>query len=111
MQIAAFGGKHPDRGYRCSGERRYLGLISKKEAPEGASQGDLAAAAAVVVIVAAATAVVAAAAAVAAAEEDDYEDEDDPDAAVVIVAEHIITFPRARKNSVVCVRRGGLMTR
>lgn len=62
---------------------------------------DLAAAAAVVVA--------AAAAVVAAAAEEDYEDKDDPDAAIVI-AEHKMTFPRA-KNSVVCVRRGGLVTR
>ena len=64
---------------------------------------DLAAAAAVVVVAAAV------AAAIAAAAEDDYEDKDYPDAAVVI-AEHKMTFPRAI-NSVVCVRRGGLMTR
>ena len=62
---------------------------------------DLAAAAAVVVVIVAA--------AVAAAAEDDYKDKDYPDAAVVI-AEHKMTFPRAI-NSVVCVRRGGLMTR
>ena len=66
---------------------------------------DLAAAAAVVVVAAA----VEVSAAVAAAAEDDYEDKDYPDAAVVI-AEHKMTFPRAI-NSVVCVRRGGLMTR
>ena len=66
---------------------------------------DLAAAAAVVVVAAA----VEVAAAVAAAAEDDYEDKDYPDAAVVI-AEHKMTFPRAI-DSVVCVRRGGLMTR
>ena len=63
--------------------------------------GSAAAAAVVVVIVAAA---------IAAAAEDDYEDKDDPDAAVVVIAEHKMTFLRA-KNSVVCVRRGGLMTR
>ena len=67
---------------------------------------DLAAAAAVVVVAAA----VEVSAAVAAAAEDDYEDKDDPDAAVVVIAEHKMTFPRAI-NSVVCVRRGGLMTR
>ena len=65
------------------------------------SSGSAAAAAVVVVIVAAA---------IAAAAEDDYEDKDDPDAAVVVIAEHKMTFLRA-KNSVVCVRRGGLMTR
>ena len=66
---------------------------------------DLAVAAAVVVVAAA----VEVSTAVAAAAEDDYEDKDYPDAAVVI-AEHKMTFPRAI-NSVVCVRRGGLMTR
>ena len=72
---------------------------SRRSLPAG-----LAAAAAVVVVAAAV------AAAIAAAAEDDYEDKDDPDAAVVVIAEHKMTFPRAI-NSVVCVRRGGLMTR
>ena len=67
------------------------------------SSGSAAAAAAAVVVVIVA-------AAIAAAAEDDYEDKDDPDAAVVVIAEHKMTFLRA-KNSVVCVRRGGLMTR
>lgn len=59
---------------------------------------DLAAAAAVVVVAAAV------AAAIAAAAEDDYEDKDDPDAAVVI-AEHKMTFPRAKKFRGLCPAR------